>query len=102
MEDVEVGVGEIVCFVVVVEGKLLLDIMWYKDEVLLIESSYVSFVYEENECFLVVFSMGVQDGGVYICIVWNLVGEVFCKVELVVYLVQIVMEVEGVGEDEDY
>lgn len=30
MEDVEVGVGEIARFVVVVEGKSLSDIMWFK------------------------------------------------------------------------
>lgn len=51
---------------------------------LLTESSHVSFVYEENECSLVVLSTGVQDGGVYTCTARNLAGEVSCKAELAV------------------
>lgn len=51
---------------------------------LLTESSHVSFVYEENECSLVVLSTGAQDGGVYTCTARNLAGEVFCKAELAV------------------
>nr|XP_014966629.2 striated muscle preferentially expressed protein kinase isoform X9 [Macaca mulatta] len=102
MEDVEVGAGETARFAVVVEGKPLPDIMWYKDEVLLTESSHVSFVYEENECSLVVLSTGAQDGGVYTCTARNLAGEVSCKAELAVHSAQTAMEVEGVGEDEDH
>ncbi|XP_062968943.1 striated muscle preferentially expressed protein kinase isoform X2 [Cynocephalus volans] len=102
MEDVEVGAGETARFAVVVEGKPLPDIMWYKDEVLLAESSHVSFVYEENECSLVVLSTGAQDGGVYTCTARNLAGEVSCKAELAVRSAQTAMEVEGVGEDEEH
>ncbi|KAB1278440.1 Striated muscle preferentially expressed protein kinase [Camelus dromedarius] len=101
MEDVEVGAGETARFAVVVEGKPLPDIMWYKDEVLLTESNHVSFVYEENECSLVVLSAGDQDGGVYTCTARNLAGEVSCKAELAVHSAQTAMEVEGVGEDEE-
>ncbi|XP_038939816.1 striated muscle-specific serine/threonine-protein kinase isoform X3 [Rattus norvegicus] len=102
MEDVEVGPGETARFAVVVEGKPLPDIMWYKDEVLLAESNHVSFVYEENECSLVVLSAGSQDGGVYTCTARNLAGEVSCKAELSVHSAQTAMEVEGVGEDEEH
>ncbi|XP_021568477.1 LOW QUALITY PROTEIN: striated muscle preferentially expressed protein kinase [Carlito syrichta] len=102
MEDVEVGAGETARFAVVVEGKPLPDIMWYKDEVLLTESSHVSFVYEENECSLVVLSTGTQDGGVYTCTARNLAGEVSCKAELAVHSAQTAMEVEGVREDEEH
>uniref|UniRef100_A0A8C9B0R0 non-specific serine/threonine protein kinase n=1 Tax=Prolemur simus TaxID=1328070 RepID=A0A8C9B0R0_PROSS len=102
MEDVEVGAGETARFAVVVEGKPLPDIMWYKDEVLLAESSHVSFVYEENECSLVVLSTGAQDGGVYTCTARNLAGEVSCKAELAVHSAQAAMEVEGVREDEEH
>ncbi|XP_012583660.1 PREDICTED: striated muscle preferentially expressed protein kinase isoform X2 [Condylura cristata] len=101
MEDVEVGAGETARFAVVVEGKPLPDIMWYKDEVLLTESSHVSFVYEENECSLVVLSTGAQDGGVYTCTARNLAGEVSCKAELAVFSAQTAMEVEGVREDQE-
>ncbi|XP_066202476.1 striated muscle preferentially expressed protein kinase isoform X1 [Saccopteryx leptura] len=101
MEDVEVGAGETARFAVVVEGKPLPDIMWYKDEMLLTESSHVSFVYEENECSLVVLSAGAQDGGVYTCTARNLAGEVSCKAELAVRSAQTAMEVEGAGEDEE-
>ncbi|XP_072598170.1 striated muscle preferentially expressed protein kinase isoform X3 [Vulpes vulpes] len=100
MEDIEVGAGETARFAVVVEGKPLPDIMWYKDEVLLVESSHVSFVYEENECSLVVLSTGTQDGGVYTCTARNLAGEVSCKAELAVRSAQTAMEVEGSGEAE--
>ncbi|KAF7469953.1 striated muscle preferentially expressed protein kinase [Marmota monax] len=102
MEDVEVGAGETARFAVVVEGKPLPDITWYKDEVLLAESSHVSFVYEENECSLVVLSTGTQDGGVYTCTARNLAGEVSCKAELAVHSAQTAMEVEGVGEDGEH
>ncbi|KAJ7346017.1 hypothetical protein JRQ81_001967 [Phrynocephalus forsythii] len=84
MEDIEVGVGETPQFAVVVEGKPLPDIMWYKDEVLLTESNHLSFVYEESECSLVVLNTTEQDGGVYTCVARNLAGEVSCKAELVV------------------
>ncbi|XP_029415916.1 striated muscle preferentially expressed protein kinase isoform X2 [Nannospalax galili] len=102
MEDVEVGAGETARFAVVVEGKPLPDIMWYKDQVLLAESNHVSFVYEENECSLVVLSAGAQDGGVYTCTARNLAGEVSCKAELAVHSAQTTMEVEGVREDEEH
>ncbi|XP_077874193.1 striated muscle preferentially expressed protein kinase isoform X11 [Ictidomys tridecemlineatus] len=102
MEDVEVGAGETARFAVVVEGKPLPDITWYKDEVLLAESNHVSFVYEENECSLVVLSTGTQDGGVYTCTARNLAGEVSCKAELAVHSAQTAMEVEGVGEDGEH
>ena len=45
----------------------------------------MSFVYEENECSLVVLSTGAQDGGVYTCTARNLAGEVSCKAELAVH-----------------
>nr|XP_020027498.1 striated muscle preferentially expressed protein kinase isoform X3 [Castor canadensis] len=102
MEDVEVGAGETARFAVVVEGKPLPDIMWYKDEVLLTESHHMSFVYEENECALVVLSTGVPDGGVYTCTARNLAGEVSCKAELAVQSAQTAMEVEGAGENEEH
>ncbi|KAL8182995.1 UNVERIFIED_CONTAM: hypothetical protein K2H54_011326, partial [Gekko kuhli] len=84
MEDIEVGMGETPQFAVVVEGKPLPDIMWYKDEALLTESNHLSFVYEESECSLVVLNTTEQDSGVYTCIARNLAGEVSCKAELVV------------------
>ncbi|XP_053140297.1 striated muscle preferentially expressed protein kinase isoform X2 [Hemicordylus capensis] len=87
MEDIEIGVGETPQFAVVVEGKPLPDIMWYKDEVLLVESNHLSFVYEESECSLVVLNTTEQDSGVYTCIAHNLAGEVSCKAELVVHAV---------------
>ncbi|XP_073734375.1 striated muscle preferentially expressed protein kinase isoform X6 [Callorhinus ursinus] len=101
MEDAEVGAGETTRFAVVVEGKPLPDIMWYKDEVLLTESSHVSFVYEENECSLVVLSTGTQDGGVYTCTARNPAGEVSCKAELAVRSAPTAMEVEGAREAEE-
>ncbi|XP_051478999.1 striated muscle preferentially expressed protein kinase isoform X2 [Apus apus] len=84
MEDIDVQEGETPRFAVVVEGKPLPDIMWYKDGVLLEESSHLSFVYEDNECSLVVLGAAEPDSGVYTCTAKNLAGEVSCKAELVV------------------
>nr|XP_047928270.1 striated muscle preferentially expressed protein kinase isoform X4 [Anser cygnoides] len=84
MEDIDAQEGETPRFAVVVEGKPLPDIMWYKDGELLEESSHLSFVYEDNECSLVVLGAAEPDSGVYTCTARNLAGEVSCKAELVV------------------
>ncbi|NXE46612.1 SPEG kinase, partial [Casuarius casuarius] len=88
MEDIDAQQGETPRFAVVVEGKPLPDIMWYKDGELLEESSHLSFVYEDNECSLVVLGAAESDGGVYTCTARNLAGEVSCKAELVVRTAQ--------------
>ncbi|KAJ7405636.1 hypothetical protein BTVI_68141 [Pitangus sulphuratus] len=88
MEDIDVQEGETPRFAVVVEGKPLPDIMWYKDGDLLEESSHLSFVYEDNECSLVVLGAAEPDNGVYTCTAKNLAGEVSCKAELVVRAAQ--------------
>ncbi|XP_009460434.1 PREDICTED: striated muscle preferentially expressed protein kinase [Nipponia nippon] len=88
MEDIDAQEGETPRFAVVVEGKPLPDIMWYKDGELLEESSHLSFVYEDNECSLVVLGATEPDSGVYTCTAKNLAGEVSCKAELVVRAAQ--------------
>ncbi|KAM9287011.1 striated muscle preferentially expressed protein kinase [Morus bassanus] len=88
MEDIDAQEGETPRFAVVVEGKPLPDIMWYKDGELLEESSHLSFVYEDNECSLVVLGAAEPDSGVYTCTAKNLAGEVSCKAELVVQAAQ--------------
>ncbi|XP_009882457.1 PREDICTED: striated muscle preferentially expressed protein kinase, partial [Charadrius vociferus] len=88
MEDIDAQEGETPRFAVVVEGKPLPDIMWYKDGDLLEESSHLSFVYEDNECSLVVLGAAESDSGVYTCTAKNLAGEVSCKAELVVRAAQ--------------
>ncbi|XP_026513219.1 striated muscle-specific serine/threonine-protein kinase-like, partial [Terrapene carolina triunguis] len=88
MEDLEVGEGETPRFAVVVEGKPLPDIMWYKDEALLAESSRLTFVYDDSECSLVLLGATARDSGVYTCTARNLAGEVSCKAELLVRAAQ--------------
>ncbi|XP_010183986.1 PREDICTED: striated muscle-specific serine/threonine-protein kinase-like, partial [Mesitornis unicolor] len=88
MEDIDAQEGETPRFAVVVEGKPLPDILWYKDGELLEESSHLSFVYEDNECSLVVLGATESDSGVYTCTAKNLAGEVSCKAELVVQAAQ--------------
>lgn len=73
------------------------DLYPWQDEVLLTESNHVSFVYEENECSLVVLSAGTEDGGVYTCTARNLAGEVSCKAELSVHSGALVFGGEGAG-----
>ncbi|KAM8933730.1 striated muscle preferentially expressed protein kinase [Pelodytes ibericus] len=85
MEDIEIGAGETARFVVVVEGKPVPDIMWYKDGELLAESGHFNFVYDDTECSLVILNTSPEDSGVYTCTARNLAGELSCKAELQVY-----------------
>ncbi|XP_043931808.1 striated muscle preferentially expressed protein kinase isoform X2 [Protopterus annectens] len=88
MEDIDISCGETARFAVVVEGKPVPDIMWYKNDVLLSESSHLTFVYDDNECSLVILNTTEEDSGVYTCTAKNLAGEVSCKAELTVQQVQ--------------
>ncbi|XP_068102124.1 striated muscle preferentially expressed protein kinase isoform X2 [Hyperolius riggenbachi] len=82
MEDIEIGTGETARFVVVVEGKPVPDIMWYKDGQLLAESGHFNFVYDDTECSLVILNASPEDSGVYTCTARNIAGELSCKAEL--------------------
>ncbi|XP_016301085.1 striated muscle-specific serine/threonine-protein kinase-like [Sinocyclocheilus anshuiensis] len=88
MEDLDVNVGETPRFAVVVEGKPVPDILWYKGDTLLSESSHFTFVYDDNECSLVVLNTQADDSGVYTCTAKNLAGSVSCKAELTVHIVK--------------
>uniref|UniRef100_A0A8C7NFQ2 Striated muscle enriched protein kinase a n=1 Tax=Oncorhynchus mykiss TaxID=8022 RepID=A0A8C7NFQ2_ONCMY len=98
MEDLEIHVGETSRFAVVVEGQPDPDILWYKDDTLLSESSHFTFVYDDMECSLVVLNALPEDSGVYTCTAKNLAGQVSCKAELTVHKVR--KEVEEPMEDE--
>eukprot|EP00063_Salmo_salar_P032852 XP_014007687.1 PREDICTED: striated muscle preferentially expressed protein kinase-like isoform X3 [Salmo salar] len=98
MEDLEIHVGETSRFAVVVEGQPDPDILWYKDDTLLSESSHFTFVYDDTECSLVVLNARPEDSGVYTCTAKNLAGQVSCKAELTVHKVR--KEVVEPMEDE--
>ncbi|XP_066519297.1 striated muscle preferentially expressed protein kinase [Hoplias malabaricus] len=100
MEDLDVCVGETPRFAVVVNGKPDPDILWYKDNVLLAESSHFSFVYDDQECSLVVLNAQLEDSGVYTCTAKNLAGETSCKAELAVQTAKQVEKEEEQMEDE--
>ncbi|XP_037344276.2 striated muscle-specific serine/threonine-protein kinase isoform X2 [Pungitius pungitius] len=85
MEDLDVCAGETPCFAVVVEGKPIPDILWFKNDTLLSESSHYTFVYDDNECSLVVLNARPEDSGVYTCTARNLAGSVSCKAELTIH-----------------
>ncbi|CAF98979.1 unnamed protein product, partial [Tetraodon nigroviridis] len=85
MEDLDVCAGESPRFAVVVEGKPVPDILWFKSDSLLAESSHYTFVYDDNECSLVVLNACPEDSGVYTCTARNLAGSVSCKAELTVH-----------------
>ncbi|XP_078407443.1 striated muscle preferentially expressed protein kinase [Cetorhinus maximus] len=84
MEDIVVRPEETARLAVVVEGKPLPDIHWYKDDVMLVESNHLSFVYDDSECSLVILNTTESDSGVYTCTAKNLAGEVSCKAELTI------------------
>ncbi|KAL1273070.1 hypothetical protein QQF64_028932 [Cirrhinus molitorella] len=100
MEDLDVCVGETCHFVVVVDGKPDPDILWYKNNVLLAESSHFTFVYDDRECSLVVLNAQPEDEGVYTCTAKNLAGSLSCKAELIVHTGKTVEEEEEQMEDE--
>nr|XP_046238165.1 striated muscle preferentially expressed protein kinase isoform X3 [Scatophagus argus] len=85
MEDVDVHIGETCRLAVVVEGKPDPDILWYKDDVLLSESSHFTFVYDDPEYSLVVLNACPEHSGVYTCTAKNLAGSNSCKAELTVH-----------------
>ncbi|KAK0135678.1 Striated muscle preferentially expressed protein kinase [Merluccius polli] len=85
MEDLDVDVGETSRLAVVVEGKPDPDIVWYKDDALLSESSHCTFVYDDPEYSLVVLNARPEDSGVYTCTAKNLAGAVSCKAEVTVH-----------------
>ncbi|XP_029300651.1 striated muscle preferentially expressed protein kinase-like [Cottoperca gobio] len=85
MEDVDVHIGETSRLAVEVEGKPDPDIMWYKDDVLLSESSHFTFVYDDPEYSLVALNARPEHSGVYTCTAKNLAGSNSCKAELTVH-----------------
>ncbi|XP_015229457.1 PREDICTED: striated muscle preferentially expressed protein kinase isoform X2 [Cyprinodon variegatus] len=86
MEDVDVHVGETTQLAVVVEGKPDPDILWFKDDRLLSESSHFKFVYDDPEYSLVILSARREEHcGVYTCTAKNVAGCVSCKAELTVH-----------------
>ncbi|KAI4831635.1 hypothetical protein KUCAC02_001171 [Chaenocephalus aceratus] len=85
MEDVDVHIGETSRFAVELEGKPDPDIMWYKDDVLLSESSHFTFVYDDPEYSLVALNARPEHSGVYTCTAKNLAGSNSCKAELTVH-----------------
>ncbi|XP_055727978.1 striated muscle preferentially expressed protein kinase-like, partial [Salvelinus fontinalis] len=99
MEDVDVHMGETPRLAVVVEGKPIPDILWFKDATLLCESSHITFVYDDNECSLVLLNTSPEDSGVYTCTAKNLAGSVSCKAELTVRTVK--EDKEDTMEDEE-
>uniref|UniRef100_A0A3B4VKY0 non-specific serine/threonine protein kinase n=1 Tax=Seriola dumerili TaxID=41447 RepID=A0A3B4VKY0_SERDU len=103
MEDVDVHVGETSRLAVVVEGKPDPDILWYKDDELLSESSHFTFVYDDPEYSLVVLNARPEHSGVYTCTAKNLAGSNSCKAELTVHTGQqltALYEAEEPMEDE--
>ncbi|XP_061633379.1 striated muscle preferentially expressed protein kinase isoform X3 [Phyllopteryx taeniolatus] len=85
MEDVDVYAGETSRLAVVVEGKPDPDIQWYKDDLLLSESSYFTFVYDDPEYSLVILNAHTEHSGVYTCTAKNIAASNSCKAELTVH-----------------
>ncbi|XP_037829718.1 striated muscle preferentially expressed protein kinase isoform X2 [Kryptolebias marmoratus] len=88
MEDVDVHVGQTSRLAVVVEGKPDPDILWFKDEILLSESSHFTFVYDDPEYSLVVLNAQPEHSGVFTCTAKNVAGSISCKAELTVHAEQ--------------
>uniref|UniRef100_A0A3Q3EP86 Ig-like domain-containing protein n=1 Tax=Labrus bergylta TaxID=56723 RepID=A0A3Q3EP86_9LABR len=67
------------------KGKPIPDILWFKNDTLLSEGCHFTFVYDDNECSLVVLNARPEDSGVYTCTARNLAGSVSCKAELTIH-----------------
>lgn len=71
----------------------------FQNDILLSESSHYTFVYDDNECSLVVLNARPEDSGVYTCTARNLAGSVSCKAELTIHegkrLIYIIYEVRS-------
>lgn len=59
--------------------------IYFQNDTLLSESSHFTFVYDDNECSLVILNACSEDSGVYTCTARNLAGSVSCKAELTVH-----------------
>lgn len=63
----------------------LIHVTRFQNDTLLAESSHYTFVYDDNECSLVILNASPDDSGVYTCTARNLAGSVSCKAELTVH-----------------
>lgn len=63
----------------------LIQVTCFQNDILLAESSHYTFVYDDNECSLVILNASPDDSGVYTCTARNLAGSVSCKAELTVH-----------------
>ncbi|GCB82349.1 hypothetical protein scyTo_0022653, partial [Scyliorhinus torazame] len=64
--------------------RIVLLLAGENDDVVLVESNHLSFVYDDSECSLVILNTAESDSGVYTCTAKNLAGEVSCKAELTI------------------
>uniref|UniRef100_A0A8B9PGC0 Ig-like domain-containing protein n=1 Tax=Apteryx owenii TaxID=8824 RepID=A0A8B9PGC0_APTOW len=87
LEDVDVVEGRTAVLECQVAGLPYPSISWFHNGSRINSTDdrkMMHFVYEDNECSLVVLGAAEPDSGVYTCTARNLAGEVSCKAELVV------------------
>lgn len=70
MEDLDVCMGKTSRFAAVVDGKPDPVILWYKDNILLSDSSHFTFVYDDRECSLVILSLRMKGSTLTLLRTW--------------------------------
>ncbi|XP_041029531.1 myosin light chain kinase, smooth muscle-like isoform X1 [Carcharodon carcharias] len=86
LEDLEEVEGSASCLQCHIEGYPDPEVIWYKNEDPLTESSHFQINYQEDgSCSLIITNLTQEDSGHYTCKAVNALGEQTCSATLIVY-----------------
>ncbi|XP_038634864.1 myosin light chain kinase, smooth muscle-like isoform X2 [Scyliorhinus canicula] len=91
LEDVEEVESSASCLQCHIEGYPDPEVIWYKNEDPLIESSHIQINYQEDgSCSLIITNLTQKDSGHYVCKAMNALGEQTCSAALTVYPLDVI------------
>ncbi|XP_067825187.1 myosin light chain kinase, smooth muscle-like isoform X2 [Heptranchias perlo] len=86
LEDLEELEGSACCLQCHIEGYPDPEVIWYKNEDPLTESSHFQIDYQEDGgCSLIITDVTLEDSAYYTCKAMNVLGEQTCSAKLIVY-----------------